>query len=232
MIPEKAGKGQTKLWYQYRTLILYAGLYAGGLYVNQTARSPRLRAAALGLLFPGAGLTSVATIASSLSFVVSIALVPVALFMWFGGGAVSIILGLWTGSAALAAFLAKDTLLESASYFWAIACVAGIAWISVRTKSAHKAADKRRVERNAYLIQEVQSNQSKAIAPAPGSREVDAQTLRFVQWFIELSLSGHDDWSYHDVIDQFQTSAVRYQLYEAIYALGIYQCHYVPGFHG
>jgi hypothetical protein len=25
---------------------------------------------------------------------------------------------------------------------------------------------------------------------------------------------------------------VRYQLYEAIYALGLYQCHYVPGFHG
>lgn len=232
MIPEKAGKGSTKLWYQYRTLLLYAVFYVGGLYVNQTAKSPSLRAAALGLLFPGAGLTTVASIPSSLSFVFSTALIPLVLFAWFGCGGVSFPIFLWTGTAGLAAYLARDALFEQATHFWAVACIVGIAWVSIRTKNAHTAAEKRRFKRNAYLVQEVQANQGNATAPVPGSREVDPQTLRFVQWFIELALSKHDDWSYHDVIDQFQTAAVRYQLYESVYALGLYQCHYVPGFHG
>jgi len=34
------------------------------------------------------------------------------------------------------------------------------------------------------------------------------------------------------VIDQFQTGAVRYQLYGVVDVLSLYQCHYAPGFHG
>jgi hypothetical protein len=233
LIPETAGKGSTKLWYQYRTLLFYASFYGAGLYINQTAKSPKLRAAALGLLFPGAGLTAVASISSTVSFILSTAMIPLVLFAWFGCGGVFFPIFLWTSTVGLSAYLAKETLLEPASYFWAVACIAGISYLTVKTKAAHVAGNKKRAERNAYLIQEVQKNQTSAPTPAaPGSREVDPKTLRFIQWMIELGLSKHDDWSYHDVIDQFQTSAVRYQLYEAVYCLGLYQNHYTPGFHG
>ena len=49
---------------------------------------------------------------------------------------------------------------------------------------------------------------------------------------IELGRTAKDDFSYHDVIDQFQTSAIRYQLYEAVSDLGVYQFIYAPNFHG
>jgi len=61
---------------------------------------------------------------------------------------------------------------------------------------------------------------------------MDERTLRFTQWFIELGLTDKDDWSYHDVIDQFQTSAIRYQLYETVSDLGMYQYIFAPNFHG
>jgi hypothetical protein len=37
---------------------------------------------------------------------------------------------------------------------------------------------------------------------------------------------------YHDVIDEFQTATIRYQLYEAVSDLGIYKNVYCPNFHG
>ncbi|KAJ0337101.1 hypothetical protein COL922a_007144 [Colletotrichum nupharicola] len=88
-------------------------------------------------------------------------------------------------------------------------------------------------ERNKYLVQAVEEQMADA-APAPqsGDRELSLETLRHVQHIIERGLSPRDDFSFHDVIDQFQTGAIRYQLYGTIDALSLYQCHYVPGFHG
>lgn len=63
--------------------------------------------------------------------------------------------------------------------------------------------------RNKWLPSEVKSMQEAAVpAPAPGSRELDEKTLRFVQHMVERGLTKHDDFSYHDVIDQFQTGAI------------------------
>lgn len=49
---------------------------------------------------------------------------------------------------------------------------------------------------------------------------------------IERGLTPHDNLNYHDVIDQFQTAAVRYQLYGVVDSLALYMTHYAPGFHG
>ncbi|PNP86631.1 hypothetical protein FNYG_00021 [Fusarium nygamai] len=92
--------------------------------------------------------------------------------------------------------------------------------------SSHKAQ-----ERNKYLVQAVEEQLANATpAPAPGSRELSLDTLRHVQHMIERGLSPHDDFSFHDVIDQFQTGAVRYQLYGVVDVLSLYQCHYAPGY--
>lgn len=233
LIPAAAGKGKTKSFYQSRTLLVYGALYTLGLYLNQTSQSPKLRAAALGFLFPGAGLTTVATIPSLLIFILSTCLIPLSLFAWFACGGVFFPLFLWTSTAGLAALLAQNTLLEAAPFAWAGFCVIGICYITFRSYRANKTAEATRDVRNQWLVDEVYQNQSNALeAPAPGSRELDLDTLRFVQWFIELGLTDENDWSYHDVIDQFQTAAIRYQLYETVYCLGMYQAHYVPGFHG
>ena len=184
------------------------------------------------MLFPGAGFLAVCTIPSIISLMLSTALIPFVMFAWFGAGGVFFPIALWTGATASASFLARDTLFEPAGPIVLAFCIIGITYITFQANKANEEARQKGQKRNDYLIDAVQNNQAKGKRHEPGSRELDLRTLRFVQWFIELGLTPINDFSYHDVIDQFQTSAIRYQLYEAISDLGMYQFLYAPNFHG
>ncbi|KIW09925.1 hypothetical protein PV08_11701 [Exophiala spinifera] len=232
LIPEYAGKGTVKRWYQTRTLTQYVLMAGVGLYAFYEAESPKVRAAGLGLVFPGAGLVGVFTLPSMIAFVISSTMIPLALFAWFGAGGVLFPILLWAGTSGLAALLARDTLLDIAGPLWVATCLGGIAYVTYRTQSANSQARIKRSRRNEYLIESVQQSQAAGEVAEPGSRELDLKTLRFLQWFIELGLTAKDDFSYHDIIDQFQTSAIRYQLYETVSDLGVYQFIYAPNFHG
>lgn len=233
LISRHCGKGSAKKYHQRRTLIQYTLLAAAGLATFYKSENPRLRAAGLGLLFPGAGFVAVCTIPSILSLIVTLAAVPIILFMWFGCGGLVFPITLWTGSLLAASFLARDTVLESAGTIVTAACVLGISFIVWKTQVANGEAEKKRDERNAYLINAVKENDASATpAPAPGTREADERSLRFLQWVLEMGLAPQDDFSYHDVIDQFQTSAIRYQLYQGTYELSSFQSNYCPCFHG
>lgn len=219
-------------YYQKRTLVQYACLASAGLCAFYNSENPRIRAAGLGLLFPGAGLVAACTVASVAGFLLSTALIPVVLFAWFGCGGIAFPIVLWTGTDLLAALFVKESVLESAGPVWTVICISGIAYLTWKTKEANQTGREKREVRNAYLVDAVQENQLNAVVAEPGSREVDERTLRFLQWTLELGLSPKDDYSYHDVIDQFQTSAIRYQLYEAVSDLGLYQSVFAPNFHG
>jgi hypothetical protein len=233
LIPQQCGKGKAKRYYQTRTLVQYAFLTFTGLAVFYKIDDPQARVAGIGLLFPGAGFVAVCTIPSILALFLTLGAVPLILFMWFGCGGLIFPILLWVGSDLLAVALARDTVLEAAGPIVTVACILGITYVTWQTQTANQEAEKRREQRNAYLVNAVQENQAKAQpAPPPGSREADERTLRFLQWVLELGLSPIDDFSYHDVIDQFQTSAIRYQLYQGIYELTAYQNHYCPNFHG
>ena len=232
LIPDNVGKGAAKWHYQRRTLVQYAAMAAGGLYAFYTFESPSIRASSLGLLFPGAGLVAVATIPSIIAFVISTALIPLVIFAWFGAGGVLFPVLLWVGTSALAGYLARDSVVSLAGPIWTAICVGGIGFVTYSTQKANAEARAKRAERNEYLIETVQKVQAAGVRPEPGSRELDLRILRFVQWFVELGHTSKDDFSYHDVIDQFQTSAIRYQLYEAVNDLGSYQYTYAPNFHG
>jgi len=93
-------------------------------------------------------------------------------------------------------------------------------------------AREKRNGRNEYLIPAVRKTQAEGERAPPGSRELSPRDLRFIQWFVELGMRLFDDFAYHDVIDQFQTAAIRYLLYEAVSDLGLYQFNYAPNFHG
>jgi hypothetical protein len=213
-------------------MVQYAVLAAAGLTTWYTSENPRIRAAALGLLFPGAGLIAACSISAVLGFVLSTALIPLVLFAWFGCGGITFPIVLWTGTLGLGALLANDSVWEPAAPLWSAICVSGVVYIVWRSNLGDAKAKQKRQVRNAYLVDAVQQNQANATEAEAGSREVDEETLRFVQWTIELGLTAKDDYSYHDVIDQFQTSAIRYQLYEAVSGLGLYQSVFTPNFHG
>lgn len=173
------------------------------------------------------------TIPSILGLVLTLAAVPVILFMWFGCGGLAFPVTLWTGSLLIASLLARDSVLESAGSIVTAACALGISYVYWQTQLANSEAEKKRDERNAFLLDAVQENHATAVpAPAPGAREADERSLRFLQWVMEMGLAPQDDFSYHDVIDQFQTSAIRYQLYQGTYELAMFQNHYCPNFHG
>lgn len=232
LIPENVGKGSVKRYRQQQTLITWASISAVGLYAFYTLNSPPLRAAALGLLFPGAGLVAVFTVPSLLCFVFTFLSIPLALFAWFGAGGLFFPLAVWIGSAVLAAVLARDSLVDVVAPISVTLCIGTISYIAFQTNAANVEAQEKRKTRNEYLIDAVQANQTAAKKYPPGSRELSLRNLRHLQWVIELGLKPIDDFSYHDVIDQFQTSAIRYQLYEAVSDLGLYQYIYAPNFHG
>lgn len=232
LVPSDVGTGHTVKYYQGRTLLQYACLAATGLLAFYKVENPRIRAAGIGLLFPGAGLVAAGTLSSAIAFVVSTALVPLVMFIWFACGGIAFPLSLWVGTTILSAVIAKESVWESAGPLWTAIVLTGIAYITWRTKSANATAREKRKIRNEYLVDAVQQNQANAVEPDPGSREVDERTLRFLQWHLELGHTAMDDWSYHDVIDQFQTASIRYQLYEAVSGLGMYQNVFAPNFHG
>jgi hypothetical protein len=102
-----------------------------------------------------------------------------------------------------------------------------------KAKSINLALWSKTQTRNKYLIQAVKEQQTKAaVTPASGSRELDLQTLRFIQHIVERGLTDIDDFSKNDIIDQFREAAIRYQLYGVIDVLSLYMTHYAPGFHG
>jgi hypothetical protein len=129
--------------------------------------------------------------------------------------------------------LVRETVLEPAGAIVTTSVLLGLAYVTTKTQLANREAEKRRADRNQFLINQAKTNLSASqSAPAPGAREADLRTLRFVQWALEMGLTSIDDFSYHDIIDQFQTSAIRYQLYQGIYELVLFQNNYCPNFHG
>ena len=211
----------------------YSGLYILGLWCFHNLESPAFRAGALGLLFPGAGLTAVGSIPSVLAFLATLIGIPVTLFVWFAMGGVLFPLLLWFGSAGLAAILAKNDLVNQAGATWGALCLMMVTWAVWKSSQINAQGKVTQERRNKWLPSKVKEQADQAVrAPAPGSREVDPKTLRFVQHMIERGLTPHDDLSYHDVIDQFQTGAVRYQLYGVVDSIALYLTHYTPGFHG
>ncbi|CAK7237514.1 hypothetical protein SEUCBS140593_009991 [Sporothrix eucalyptigena] len=234
LIPSFAGRGLVKKYHQRRTLYQYLALSLAGLWSFYNLESVAYRAFALGLLFPGAGFTAVATFSSLLAFIATVALFPVTIFVWFAMGGIFFPIALYVGSAVLAGFMARpEGLWHPSALLWAVFCFSGIWWLMSNASSLNAAGYTKAQERNKYLVEAVEEQLANAsAAPAPKDRELSLETLRHVQHMLERGLSPHDNFSYHDVIDQFQTGAVRYQLYGVVDVLSLYQCHYAPNFHG
>lgn len=211
----------------------YSALYLVGLWCFQYLKSPAARTGALGLLFPGAGLIAVGNIPATLAFIFTLVGIPVTLFVWFAVGGVLFPLLLEFDSALLAAALAGDSLVDSAGLFWDTTCVAMVSWAVWKSSKVNAHGKIKQQRRNQWLPAKVKEQAEQATtAAAPGSREVDLKTLRFVQNMVERGLTDHAELSYHNVTDQFQTGAVRYQLYGVVVSLALYLTHYGPGFHG
>lgn len=233
LIPPNAGRGLVRDYYQQRTICQYLALSAGALWAFHKLDNTAYRAAVLGLLFPGAGFTAVATTPAIVAFLLTNVLLVLSIVVWFVLGGIFFPIAVWFGSAIVAGFLARDAIYGPSAWICGIFCYGGILYLKVNGHWSNAARCKKAQERNKWLIEAVREQMANATPrPSPESRELSLETLRHVQFVLERGLSPADDFSYHDVIDQFQSSSLRYQLYSLVDVLSIYQCHYAPNFHG
>jgi len=231
-IPANTGKGNVSSYYRWRTLIQYVilvGLASLGWIKLQNSAG---RAACLGVIFPGGAYLANPNLLNVALFTLTVVFMPVTFFMWFGSGAILAPILNHICPIAIGAYLNKDGKFP----FHMLYVVLGLSGVTITffyVISVKLAAQNRRKrdERNLYLPELVSEVFERTQLPAD-KRELDLKTLRFVQYFMELGLQDIDDWSGFNIVDQFQTSSLRYQLYEIAYCLGTYQCIYTPSMRG
>ncbi|KAI9150872.1 Aldehyde dehydrogenase, dimeric NADP-preferring [Paramyrothecium foliicola] len=236
LIPPNVGRGSHRILVQIRTLSVWTLAALFGAFVffqNWVHVSPKTRAAALGLVFPGAGYLASATVLGAVLFVLTWAALPAALFAWFGAGAITFPLLVW-GLSVLGAFAATgDSVSSKAGYLAPGLLLFGFFYAahSARVERAH--GRNKRQARNDFIPHQVEAIKEKlAIAASLGDdHELPLEALRKLQHVFDLAFQNLDDWSGFTVIDQFQTAALRYQIYQMMYTLGLYQSTYAPNMH-
>lgn len=149
-----------------------------------------------------------------------------------GMGAVLYPLVLWVLTAVLAAYLARDDVFEPAGIISAAVAAGVVVYIANSIRHLNKASSGLRIPRNERLKKALTKSQPLSEAASCGTHEADLQTLRFVQWLIELGLTPKTDFSYHELPPKFSQRALKIQLFEVVTDLALYQYTCCPNFHG
>lgn len=222
-----------------RTAILYGVLFLAGVTLAGLAPSPGLRAFALGLVVPGGGFWVYAA-GDALSMVEHVGLalltLPIfllALFAWFGSGNVMAPVVVWLGSALAAGAMGHDLTWSSATLFVpGLVVVGGVSRFFLRRRTL-AAAQARRERRNAFLTN------SRAVATPTASasslplvEELSTDDLAAMRFLLDRALQPISDFNGFEWIEQFQTSAVRYQVMALSYALSLVHFARLPAFRG
>lgn len=204
--------------------VLVIGAALGSVFYKR----PGNRALALGAMAPGAGYvytrSPLRLLATAIGFAAS-------LVAWFGSGNILAPPLVW-----LAAALDARRQAVGGRKTWAgarVAVPAALLGMTVASKVANRrafrAAQDRGRARARYL------NLAPRIDPQPKDdprEELSPDDLATLRSLLDRGLQPLDQFNGFDRIDQFQTSAVRYQLNLMQYALATAQLHYTPSFHG
>lgn len=186
----------------------------------------------LGLLLPGGGFAALGPW-GLLGMALVLGLFWLSIIVWFWCGMVLAPVGIWLGSAALAAGLSGPT-AWSASPLLVILTMAALAARQFRRAQLRARADAERLAaRQAFVTESVTEVRAQTLVrPAPQARELSMEQLASVRYALERALQPVGEYAGYTIIDQFQPAALRYQINHLGYALGMVQCHYTPNFHG
>ncbi|EFX00340.1 hypothetical protein CMQ_7342 [Grosmannia clavigera kw1407] len=155
------------------------------------------------------------------------------LAQWFGAGALSVPLLLWAGSIPGAYLATGDRIWPKAGVVAAALLLVLFLYANRTAAASRRHGIEQRTARNAMIESSLGDIDARFTAASSrgGGRELDLATLRHLQHSFDMALQPPSDWSWFTRIDQFQTSALRYQVYEIMYALGTYQGIYTPNAH-
>jgi hypothetical protein len=215
-----------------RTALIYAAMLLVGILPILFNLSAASQATGLGLWFPGGGFVAVGGWAILL-FPITIALFALAVFAWFGAGMVLAPIIIWLGSALAAGAMAGDAIWPAAPFFLA-AIVIGVATYAYSRYNTRKKSELAKLEaRNRYLPEAITEAATIAVPVLPPSeRELSREDLSALRYGFDRALQPVGQINGFDKVDQFQTSALRYQINSLGYMLGMLQCNYAPSFHG
>jgi len=233
-IPTFAGSNPITNRYQRRTQCQYAVLASAGLFGFYGSKNNHIRVAGLSCLFPGAGFLAVGGILGAIGLALSVAVLPLSIFAWFGAGGLAFVLANWIVPAVISTSIARHSVWEPAGPIAILLVVALIMFVIRGGRSRQARALKLRDKRNVLLDTEEAAWKTRAL-PIPDvgeKREMSLDDLRMFQHFVQVANQAVDDWSNYNRIDQFQTAALRYQLYGLQWTLALVQKHWMPNFHG
>jgi hypothetical protein len=215
-----------------RSLVMYALLFFVALTPVLLGASSAWQAFGLGLLFPGGGLLAVGGWCYALFPVVLVLMMIACALMLLTGNAFAPLF-VWLGSAALASALVSAEIEPASIYVVPLVSVGFVGWIIYKHRRMARAELARRERRNAYLPRAEQQVLARAAPrPANGSRELSPDELAHLRFALDRGLQPVESFDGFHVIEQFQTSALRYQINNLLWALQLAQCHYTPNFHG
>lgn len=217
-----------------RTNLFFLGLGIAGLLPTLLGMSGAWQATGLGLLMPGAGFIAVGGWAALL-FVLTYVLYLAALVVWFGSGNILAPIVIWLGSALLAGAMmgTGDVVWSPAVYLVLLLVCAREFRAYAKKQKAFKAGIEKRDARKTYLKEAIARVEERAVAaPAAGTRELTPTQLESIRYVFDRALQPVGEYKGFTIIDQFQTSALRYQLNNVGYTLSTMQCFYTPNFHG
>ena len=225
-----------------RTMLLYAGLLLLAIWLVHASERADVHALALGLAMPGGGfLAWAAPDTSSLPPGVAPAIASAALFLaalglWFATGNVVLPAIVWLGSAIAAAgtiWVSPGPLAASGSRPLIIGLpVAMLAVLGVATVLIALAARRRRRRHERFMITTAPWCPARSIGSHAPRDEIALDDLRRLRLLLDRALQPVDRFDGFEWIDQFQTSAVRYQINFLSYALSVASHAYLPAFEG
>lgn len=192
------------------------------------SRRPATRAVALGALVPGGGYLFTR---NPLRFLATLGGFFASLVAWFGSGNILLPPLVWAGTALGAGRrAARGRKTWNGARVAVPAAIAGAATAGVvaRRRAFHAAQERGRV-RAQYL------DNVPRFDPRPKDtvrNELSPADLATMRALLDRALQPLDQFEGFTKVDQFQTSAIRYQLNFMQWALALAQLHYVPSFHG
>ncbi|MET0988274.1 MAG: hypothetical protein ABW034_22975 [Steroidobacteraceae bacterium] len=215
-----------------RSLVLYGVLFIVGLSPVLLDAAVPWQAFGLGLLFPGGGFLAVGGWAYVLFPIALVLMLVACALMLLTANAFAPLL-IWLGSAALAGALVPSELAPLSVYIVPLLSLGFMGWVIDKHRRLARAEYARRDVRNAYLPRAEQDVLARATPrPAIGSRELSAEDLAHLRFALDRGLQPIESFGGFHVIEQFQTSSLRYQINNLLWALQLAQCHYTPNFHG
>jgi hypothetical protein len=230
--PERFGDARGSAPVRRRAAILYALLCLAGLLPSILNASAALQAFGLGIVFPGSGFYAVGGWAL-LAVPLVIVLMLAACMLWQLVANMALPILIWLVAAGLSALLVGTQPTTWGAYATAATTIGFLAFCTIIAKRHLAAEAERRDARAAYLPGALAAVEARAASiAAPGTREIAADEMAMLRFCLDRGLQPVEALDGFDVIEQFQTSGLRYQINNLLWALQVAQCHYTPNFHG